>query len=97
MFIPEYKSYSAACVLHSTQDTFFSSNLYSIGMNYAAMDGNSAYLSGINTYNLQMSLQCAKYFSAAHSEYSAVVSKLEEANTTIAVRICFRFFAYFIT
>lgn len=35
VFMPEYSSYTAACVHHSTNDTFISSNLFSLAMNYA--------------------------------------------------------------
>ena len=35
VFLPEYSSYTAACVLHTTNDTFISGNLFSLAMNYA--------------------------------------------------------------
>ena len=35
VFMPEYNSYTAACVHHSANDTFISGNLFSLAMNYA--------------------------------------------------------------
>jgi hypothetical protein len=47
-YVPLYNDYVGACVEHTKNDTFLTSNLYSIAYNYASEDGND------NAYNVRM-------------------------------------------
>jgi len=80
-------SYTAACVHHSAENTFLSRTLYSLGMNYAALDGNHELASGMNDYNLHLSMKCASRYTDANRQYDGLVSQLLQLNDSLQVYI----------
>lgn len=85
VLIPEYHSYSSACVRHTSSQSFLSQNLASSAFNYAAMDGNAAVTKGLAQYNLDVTQGCASGVESTKSAYLDILNELARDNQTYAV------------
>jgi hypothetical protein len=67
-YVPLYNDYVGACVEHTKNDTFLTSNLYSIAYNYASEDGNDNAYNGIQDYNVMYTDYCSTYSSSTQTQ-----------------------------
>ena len=85
LLVPEYHSYTRACVQHSSNSTYISRNLYSAAVNYAAMDGNGEVLKGIAEYNAKVEEYCTTNVASTLITYNNMFDQLYKYNTTLSV------------
>lgn len=70
MYIPVYHSYIDGCVVGTANGTLLTNNLYSVAYNYAAQDGNDAFISGMDDYNTEKSDLCSLYTASTQEQYN---------------------------
>lgn len=70
-YVPIYNEYVAACVEHTRNDTFLTSNLYSIAYNYASEDGNTNAYDGVDNYNIMYTDHCSTYSSQTQKQLNS--------------------------
>eukprot|EP01039_Chlorochromonas_danica_P005595 gene5595-6160_t len=83
VLIPEYQGYVAMCVVHTTNSTFLSSNLYAASYNYAYNDGNSDLTSSLAKYNTKLENYCSSGSIDAKQSYVTFLQNVLDANSSL--------------
>lgn len=85
LLIPGYQGYVHTCVEKTQNSTFLSKSLYSMGYNYASLDGNSDVTVGVVSYNKQSSQYCATGMLNSKTVYKESLNSFLDFNATWTV------------
>jgi hypothetical protein len=87
LYIPAYVSYVQNCV-HShpgLNGTILFGVVYDAAFLFAAVDGNSLLLRGIEKYNIQATADCELHSRTSSDILSASIATVQQANLTLNV------------